>query len=178
MEATKIFFERHTIRKFLNKPVSKELLTLVLSAAIRAPSWANSQPWEIYAASDKKLEELRKAYLQSFENHEPHTQDLPTPKIWPEYIDDRMKKSFAESFKSMGIVRDDEAARYKNWKNNYQFFGAPVAIFLCLDHSLTDWSLFDLGMFANSLMLAAKAHGLDSAPAASSVSYPHILETY
>ena len=173
MEADKIFFERHTTRKYLDKPVSKGLLTEILTAATRAPSWANSQPWEIYVASGKKLEELRRAYLQSFVNHELHTQDLPTPKVWPEYIDNRMKKSFAESFKSMGIVRDDEAARYKNWKNNYQFFGAPVAIFLCLEHSLTDWSLFDLGMFANSLMLAAKAHGLDSAPAASSVSYPH-----
>jgi nitroreductase len=175
MEATKtnIFFERHTIRKYLDKPVSKELLIEVLRDATRAPSWANSQPWEVYVAAGKTLEELRKAYLESFENNEPHTQELPTPKGWPEYIDKRMKKSFAESFNSMGIIRDDEVARYKNWKNNYQFFGAPVAAFLCLDTSLADWSLFDLGMFANSLMLSAKAHGLDSAPAASSVSYPH-----
>lgn len=173
MEATKIFFERHTIRKYLDKPVSKELLTDVLKDATRAPSWANSQPWEIYVASGETLERLRSAYLESFENYEPHKQELSTPREWPEYIDKRMKKSFAESFKSMGIVRDDEIERYKNWKNNYQFFGEPVAVFLCLDASLTHWSMFDLGMFANSLMLSAKAHGLDSAPAASSVSYPH-----
>jgi len=173
VEATKVFFERHAIRKYLDKPVSKEILEKVLTDATRAPSWANSQPWEIYVAAGEKLEALRVAYLKSFQNHEPHTQDLPTPKAWPEYIDNRLKKSFAESFKSMGIVRDDEAARYRNWKNNYEFFGAPIGVFLCLDTSLSDWSLFDLGMFANSLMLAAKAHGLDTAPAASSVSYPH-----
>jgi nitroreductase len=173
LEATKLFSERHTIRKYLNKPVSKELLIKVLTDAVRAPSWANSQPWEIYVAAGEKIETLRLAYLKSFQNREAHTQDLPTPKEWPEYIDSRLKKSFAESFKSMGIVRDDEVARYQNWKNNYEFFGAPVAVFLCLDTTLSDWSLFDLGLFANSLMLAAKAHGLDSAPAASSVSYPH-----
>jgi nitroreductase len=172
LEATKLFAERHTIRKYLNKPVSKELLIEVLKDAVRAPSWANSQPWEIYVAAGEKIEALRLAYLKSFQNHEPHKQDLPTPKAWPEYIDNRLKRNFAESFKSMGIVRDDEAARYRNWKNNYEFFGAPIAVFLCLDTTLSDWSLFDLGLFANSLMLAAKAHGLDSAPAASSVSYP------
>jgi nitroreductase len=173
LEATKLFSERHTIRKYLNKPVSKELLIKVLADAVRAPSWANSQPWEIYVATGEKIEALRFAYLKSFQNHEPHTQDLPTPKAWPEYIENRLKKSFAQSFKSMGIVRDDEKARYQNWKNNYEFFGAPVAVFICLDTTLSDWSLFDLGSFANSLLLAAKAHGLDSAPAASSVSYPH-----
>ncbi|MCM2534894.1 nitroreductase family protein [Neobacillus pocheonensis] len=83
MEATKIFFERHTIRKYLDKPVSKELLIEALKDATRAPSWANSQPWEIYVAAGKALEELRMAYLESFENHEPHTPELPTPKVWP-----------------------------------------------------------------------------------------------
>lgn len=175
MEAGKIFFERRTVRKFLNKPVSKELITKVLEAATRAPSWANSQPWEIYVAAGETLEQLRSAYIDSFEKNEPRRQELPVPTGWPENLDNRMRQSFAESFKNRGIVRNDEAARRANSLNNYRFFEAPVAAFLCLDHSLTDWSLLDIGIFANSLMLAAKAYGLDSAPAASSVSFPQHL---
>lgn len=175
MDAKKLFYERYTVRKYLNKPVSKELLTKVLEAATRAPSWANSQPWELYVAAGEKLEQLRAAYVESFENNEPRQQDLPVPVEWPEYLDSRMKQGFADAFKERGIDRADEAARRENTLNNYRFFGAPVAVFLCMDASLTDWSLLDIGIFANSLMLAAKAYGLDSAPAASSVCYPQHL---
>lgn len=84
-----------------------------------------------------------------------------------------MKKGFAELFIQMGISWDDEEARRENRKNNYRFFDAPIVVSLCLDDSLTEWSLLDLGLFAENLMLAAKAYGLDSAPAAGSVSYPH-----
>ncbi|MBT2729540.1 nitroreductase family protein [Bacillus sp. ISL-75] len=162
MESTKIFFERQTTNKYLNKPVSKELLIEVLKAASRAPSWANSQPWEIYVAAGEKLEALRSAYLESFQNHEPHTQDLPTPKEWPEYIDNRMKKSFAESFKSMGIVRDDDAERYKNWKNNYQFFGAPVGytVFWRLSVPKMCYLIFQEFIYAPGRTVAYKSRGV------------------
>lgn len=175
MDADKLFFERHTVRKFLPKPVRKEVLTKVLEAATRAPSWANSQPWEIYVAAGERLEKLRSAYVHSFESHEPDCQEISRPQEWPEYLGNRMKKSFAATFKSRNIDREDEEARRENRRNNYQFFEAPVAVFLCMDDSLTDWSLLDIGIFANSLMLAAKAYGLDSAPAASSVAYPRHL---
>ena len=38
--------QRKSIRKFLDKPVSKETLTRVLTIATRAPSAENAQPWE------------------------------------------------------------------------------------------------------------------------------------
>ncbi|MFB5283171.1 nitroreductase family protein [Peribacillus sp. Hz7] len=120
---------------------SKETLVKVFDDATRAPSWANSQPWEIYVAAGETLEELRSAYLQSYENGEPGQQEMPVPKEWPDYIQERMNQAYAASFKAMGIERDDQEAREANWKNNFAFFNAPVAVFLCLDASLTDWSM-------------------------------------
>jgi len=167
-----IFQSRKTIRKYINKPVDKETLVKILEDATEAPSWANSQPWELYVAAGEPLEQLRAAYLESFEKGDPGNLDIPAPKAWPDYIQDRMSKSAEKMFHAMGIAREDQEARKENWRNNFKFFDAPVAVFLCMDASLTEWSILDLGHFSASLMLAAKAHGLDSTPAASSVSYP------
>ena len=48
-------------------------------------------------------------------------------------------------------------------------------IYLCLDRSLTPWSMFDLGLLAQSIMLEAREYGLDSAPAVMLVAYPEII---
>jgi nitroreductase len=44
-----------------------------------------------------------------------------------------------------------------------------------MDKALSPWSLFDLGSFAQSLMLAAAERGLDSVPAVMLGAYPDIV---
>ncbi|MBM7590349.1 nitroreductase [Brevibacillus fulvus] len=170
-----IFAQRRTVRKYTQKPVDKDLLTKVLTEAVSAPSWANSQPWEVYVAAGDVLEQLRAAYTDSFDKGEPGNPDLAYPQSWPDYLQERMNRAYQETFQAMGIERDDKQAREANWRNNFRFFEAPVAVFLCLDQSLNEWSILDLGLFAQNLMLAAVANGLDCAPAASSISYPQHL---
>jgi len=63
-----------------------------------------------------------------------------------------MEELGAERFKTAGIKRDDKAARQAIFEANYRFFGAPVVIDLCMDRSLTPWSIFDIGMLAQSIM--------------------------
>jgi nitroreductase len=58
---------RHSCRAYTSHPVSKETVLGILEAAIHAPSWANTQPWEIYVAGGEVLERIRHAYLT---NHE------------------------------------------------------------------------------------------------------------
>ena len=53
---------RYCCRAFKPEQVSKQKVEEILEAAIHAPSWANTQPWEIYVASGEPLERLRKAY--------------------------------------------------------------------------------------------------------------------
>jgi nitroreductase len=57
----------------------------------------------------------------------------------------------------------------------FQFFGAPMVIYLCLDRMLTAWSIFDMGLLAQSIMLAAQHYGVDSTVAAQLVSYPDLI---
>ena len=41
-----------------------------------------------------------------------------------------------------------------------RFFGAPTAIFVFVHGGLREFSVFDAGIFMQSLMLSAHAHGL------------------
>ncbi len=58
---------------------------------------------------------------------------------------------------------------------NYHFFYAPTVAYLCMDRTLMPWSAFDLGLLAQSIMLAAKHFGVDSAIAITLVAHPDLI---
>ena len=45
-------FHRTSIRQYTAQPVSEEQITLLLRAAMAAPSACNQQPWEFYVVTD------------------------------------------------------------------------------------------------------------------------------
>ena len=51
----KSILSRRSIRKFLNKPISKELLTLLLAASQSAPSKSNLQQYSILVIQDQNI---------------------------------------------------------------------------------------------------------------------------
>lgn len=54
-------FSRHSIRKYLDKPIESEKIQLLLRAAMQAPSGGNQQPWEFIVVTEKTmLESLSK----------------------------------------------------------------------------------------------------------------------
>jgi len=59
--------------------------------------------------------------------------------------------------------RDDAAIRLRLFESNYRFFGAPTVVFLCLHRNFSSWSIFDMGLLAQSIMLAAQEYQVDSA---------------
>ena len=57
--------ERHSVRLFKkDKEIPKETLKSIMSTALDAPSWCNSQPWNIYVASGKTLSEIRTEWIK------------------------------------------------------------------------------------------------------------------
>ncbi|HEY9204425.1 MAG TPA: nitroreductase [Candidatus Methanoperedens sp.] len=177
MDVTDALYSRYSTRAFKPDPVDRETITRILEAATRAPSWANTQPWEIFVASGDVLNRLRHAYLENFHKGVTGESDLPRPQQWPPALQKRMEELAAQRYKTAGIGRDDKAARKNIFEANYRFFGAPVVIYLCMDRTLTPWSIFDIGMLAQSIMLEAQQHGLGSIPAVSLVSYPDLIRT-
>lgn len=58
---------RHSIRKFSDKPVAKEIIENCIKAAGTAPSGANHQPWHFVAINDP---EIKKQVREQAEMHE------------------------------------------------------------------------------------------------------------
>ncbi|MGA2259622.1 MAG: nitroreductase family protein, partial [Thermoguttaceae bacterium] len=55
MDVLETIRTRRSIRKYLDKPVSKDVLQQVLTAAMSAPSACNAQPWQFVVLEDRKL---------------------------------------------------------------------------------------------------------------------------
>ena len=169
---------RYCCRAFKPDPVSKETVLKILEAATRAPSWANTQPWEIYVATGELLERLCQAYLKNLQEEVAAHTDLPRPQSWPPALQKRTEDLMAGRSQLLGIARDDITGRKTMMQANYKFFGAPVVIYLCMDRVLTPWSVFDLGSLSQSIMLAAKDNGLDTAVAVMLVAYPDLIRAH
>jgi nitroreductase len=69
--------ERHSIRKFLPLPVSREVVDEALALAQHAPSNSNIQPWRLVFASGAARERLRDALFRAAGHEAPHIPALP-----------------------------------------------------------------------------------------------------
>ncbi|NLL18593.1 MAG: nitroreductase [Clostridia bacterium] len=166
---------RKSTRAFKPDPVEQSLIQQILEAANRTPSWANTQPWEIFVAGGEPLERLRQGYLENFQKGIAPNFELPAPQSWPEAHKNRINELGAGRFSSLGIDRDDQEARKKATELNFRFFDAPVVIFPCMHRDLSSWSLFDIGAFSMNIMLAAQHYGLNTIPAIMLAAYPDLL---
>jgi nitroreductase len=63
-------------------------------------------------------------------------------------------------YSALGIPREDKASRMAAIARNFEFFGAPVGMFFCLDRRMGPPQWSDVGMYMQSVMLLAREHGL------------------
>ncbi len=175
MEITDALDRRYTVRAFQPDPVGRNTLEKILESALKAPSWANTQPWEIYIAGGDVLNRLREAYLANLKNCVPRQLDCPAPKEWPPALRKRMEALRAERAATLDRVCLDKTALKDLAEMNYHFFYAPVVAYLCMDRTLTPWSMFDLGLLAQSIMLAGQHYGVDSAVAVTLAAHPDLV---
>ncbi len=166
---------RRTIRAFKSDRISRELLIKILGPALHAPSWANTQPWEIFVATGVPLERLRDAYAENLRNCVSRNPDIAMPKEWSEACRTRMEMLKAERTTFLEQECKDLAALPDLMQMNYKLFNAPVVVYLCMDRCLTPWSLFDLGALSHGIMLAAQEQGVSSAVAVTLAAHPEVI---
>ena len=166
MDAKECIKTRMSIRKFKSEPVPIEILKEIIDIAKWSPSYKNSQPWEAIIISGEKKEALSNHLVELFEKNAPASPDLPTPQSWPPSIEARINALMQKRSELMGKDLKSPEMIKKSKIANFRFYGAPHGIFLFQDSSLTEWSLFDMGLFAQSLMLAAHAFGIGTVPQA------------
>jgi nitroreductase len=175
MEVTEALKKRYSVRAFKPDPIDRNTLNRILQAALRAPSWANTQPWEIHIAGGEVLDRLREAFMQNLRNCVARKPDLAAPKQWPLAFQERMVSLHGERTATLDRVCLDRSVLKELSEVNYQFFYAPAVAYLCMDRTLTPWSVFDLGLLAQSIMLSAQHFGVDSATAVTVVAHPGLI---
>ena len=70
-------YDRRSIRKFLNKPISDDDIMEIIQSGIKAPSSKNRQPWKYVVIQGDSKEEMLKAFRQGIEREEKQEALLP-----------------------------------------------------------------------------------------------------
>jgi len=174
---------RMSVRGFLPRPVPREVLEHLLALASRAPSGTNTQPWKVYvlqgvskdalvgkvcAAHDAMRDNpaLAADYQEAYDYY---------PKQWVSPYIDRRRENGWGLYGLLGIGKGDKDKMHAQHQRNFRFFDAPVGLMVTIDKVMGGGSLVDTGMFLQNLMVAARAHGLDTCPQAAWNSYARII---
>jgi nitroreductase len=156
---------RRSIRGFLPTPVAAGTVRDLLALAARAPSGTNVQPWKVHALAGAEKEALSRTLSEKYLASGPEEMGFDYyPKQWIEPWLSRRRKVGADLYSLLGIVKGDKERMTRQWMHNYTFFDAPVGLIFTIDRIFGPGMLLDYGMFLENLMLAARAHGLDTCP--------------
>jgi nitroreductase len=150
---------RMSVRAFRPDPVSGAVVREILEAAHAAPSGGNLQPWRVYALAGAPLEELKRRAASAAPQAEEYA--VYPPNLW-EPFRSRRYQCGEDLYASLAISREDRAGRLRQLARNFEFFGAPVGLFFCLDRKLGPPQWSDVGMYMQTLMLLAVERGLDT----------------
>ena len=175
----KFVASRRTTRDFLDTPVPQELIDELLRDAMTAPSWSNTRPYLVGIATGEKRDQISRDLLARWEAAAKAPRGGTWGKIklfftrfglpksdyrvfrpYPKELVPRQQRVGSELYGMLGIKRDDHVARQAQWARNYEFFGAPVELFIFTHKGLGEYSVSDAGLFMQNLMLGAHARGL------------------
>ena len=92
--------------------------------------------------------------------------DSPGYDIYPSNLKEPYRTSRYQlgeaMYELLGIPREDKDSRIKQVLRNFEFFGAPAAIFCFVDKQMGPPQWSDLGMFLQTFMLLAQEAGIDT----------------
>ncbi|MBN4665096.1 nitroreductase [Pandoraea nosoerga] len=170
---------RRSIRAYLPTPVPQDTVAEILSVASRAPSGSNIQPWQTYVLTGDALHRLTSRLLDAFNDPAQrlmHQEEYAYyPREWTEPYQARRRKVGWDLYGLLGIGRADKDRMHGQHARNFRFFDAPVGMIFTIDRHLELGSWLDYGMFLQSVMVAARARGLDTCPQAAFATFHRII---
>ena len=148
MEFMEVVRNRRSIRKFMDRPVPKELIEEMLEAARLAPSGTNRQPWRFKVVTGPEREKVRKACPQAFVTEAPVLMVccIELKAFLQENITQRRRELI-----NMKAVLEEDVGGYRG----------PVPATID-EVKLTASAFVDLGIAVEHMVLAATNLGLGS----------------
>jgi nitroreductase len=170
---------RRSIRAFLPTPVPREVIEGILDVARHSASGVNTQPWHVHVLTGAAKERTSAAILQAYDGPSGQEgQDEPYqyyPLEWTSPYVERRRKVGWDLYGLLGIPKGDKPRMHAQHARNYRFFDAPVGLFFTVDKVMEQGSFIDYGMFLQSIMVAARARGLDTCPQAAFTTHHRIV---
>lgn len=170
---------RRSIRAYLPTPVPRQTIEEILAVASRAPSGTNTQPWKVYVLTGAARQRLSASICAAHDDpaqRAQHTEEYAYyPTEWRSPYVDRRRKVGWDLYSLLGIGKADKARMHAQHARNYTFFDAPVGLIFTIDRVMQQGSWLDYGMFLQSVMVAARARGLDTCPQAAFTQFHRII---
>lgn len=158
-----IVASRTSTRAFLPDPLPRADIDRALALACNAPSNCNTQPWMIAVASGAARDRLAEA-ISADMMRGLMAPDLPYEGRYEGPYRLRQVAAAEALYGAAGIARDDRSGRQAQFMRNYRFFDAPHVAFFFLPAGFGIREAADLGMCAQTFMLALASMGYASCP--------------
>jgi nitroreductase len=180
MNVSKAIADRRSVRAFLDTNVDIALITEIVERAARAATGGNLQPWHIDIVHGESMARLKATMVEALgkgPGSESAEYDI-YPKILPPLYKDRRFAVGEELYARLGIPREDKMGRMMWFARNFQFFGAPVALFCTVDRHMGPPQWSDLGMYLQNVMLLAVEAGLATCAQECWAVYPETIRSF
>lgn len=156
---------RHSCRGFQDKEVPEQIINQIVTAAGRAPSWCNAQPWQVVVTRGAETDRLRDA-LTSAVGTRPEEPDVPGPAGYTGAHGERRRSCGWQLYEAVGVEKGDRVGSAKQAMENFALFGAPHTAVLTSGRELGAYGALDSGGFLMAFCLAAQALGVATVPQA------------
>ena len=178
-DVSEFLSSRHSVRDFLPTPVPHDIIDKILHDALAAPSWSNTRPYRVAIATGHTRDAISAELMEHFAAFRRFNEgnwwqkvrevlsgrviprsDFRVPLKNPDDLQPRRIALAKKLFGHAGIERADIAGRNQEIGRNFEFFGAPVALFVFARSRMGVYSPLDAGFFAQNLLLSATRRGL------------------
>lgn len=161
MDIIDVIKNRKSTRAFKSDPVKKEQIEEILNLVIHAPSAINLQPWEFIVVMDEEKHRLSRRLIKAYKEKQI---SCSPGNVKP--LSKTFSKRGAESFQLMNPCLEKIGQEFNRFVNegSCNFYGAPVAIIMCLDNAFSKARLVDVGIVLGYFVLIAQNFGLSTCP--------------
>lgn len=170
---------RWSCRGYLEDPVDHQRIVRLLEIAQRAPSWCNTQPWQLIVTEGDGTARFRHALREYASRHYADIEsDIPMPREYTGMSLARRRESGWQLYEAVGVARGDREASALQAMKNFELFGAPHVAIVTVDESLGAYGILDCGVYVANFLLAAQALGLAAIPQAALARYSPFVREY
>jgi nitroreductase len=167
---------RRSVRGFLDKPVDVDAVRGIVEQASWAASGGNLQPWHVDIVHGESMVRLKSIMATKMTLEAREAADYP---VYPSPLAapwrDRRFELGEMLYDAVGIERENKLGRALWFSRNFQFFDAPVGLFISLDRSMGPPQWADAGSLLATIMLLLVEAGLDSCPQECWAAFPRTI---